>query len=280
MNLRKLFESNQAPATLEKELTPEELREKLRDPSYLPTHEDINHAFMSKDGSFDTEAWKKFCNDNECYEFLNEEFISALGDYLGQRVKSLGNLNENPITILEVGAGNGRLCHFLNQKIEAQILKKINLVATDSGKGSGMGKIEPLFPVEMMDYKDALQKYQPKIVINSWMPSEIDFTQAFRDSQSVDEYILIGEPDSGMCGHSWLTWGWKFYEENLDGEEGKENEEAYEKQNKPGQAPPYMADGFESEMLDSISQHQICRVDDGPQYSRHSVTMTFRRRKD
>lgn len=58
-----------------------------------------------------------------------------------------------------------------------------------------------------MDYKEALKKYKPDIVISSWMPYTEDWTKDFRTFSSVKEYILIGEPDNGCCGHPWKMWG-------------------------------------------------------------------------
>jgi len=241
------------------QLSPNELKEKFRDPSYLPTHKDVSQAFNSEDG-FSAE-WFHFCSDREnpIFEFLNEEFINAFSVYLSSRIESLGASENSPITILEVGAGNGRLSHFLRQKLEMLFPGKIKVIATDSGEW----ELKTSFPVETIGHKEALQKYQPQIVIFSWMPYEEDYTKDFRTTQSVDEYILIGETDGGCCGHNWETWGyaWSFDEE-------KEEEKI----------APYVADGFERKNIDDVSVHQICRTDQPENYY-HSSTTSFRRKK-
>lgn len=144
-------------------MSPKELREKLRDPSYLPTRQDISNAFKSE-GLF-SRAWQNFCfdKDNPIFEFLNEEHLSALGDYLSKRVEALGASEDSPVTILEVGVGNGRLSHFLQQKLEAKLPGKVKVVATDSGEWS----LKTAFPVETIGHKEAIEKHKPKIVVFS-----------------------------------------------------------------------------------------------------------------
>jgi len=260
MSIENPFDKPPVPPQPEKELTPEELREKLRDPSYLPTHEDISRAFKAE-GLFSRE-WHDFCFDEEnpIFEFLNEEHLSAFGDYLSQRAEALGASEDSPVTILEVGAGNGRLSHFLQQKLEAKLPGKVKVVATDSGEWS----LKTAFPVETIGHREALEKYKPKIVVFSWMPYGADFTDDFRAAESVDEYILIGETDGVCCGDEWRTWGqsWSF------DEEGEEKEKV----------APYIADGFERENLEDVSAHQICRTDQPGQYY-HSSTTSFKRKK-
>ena len=106
--------SEESPQQPERELTPEELQEKLRDPHFLPTHEQITKAFRSRD------EWHKFCFDEEkpVFEFFNEEYLNAFADYFVSKIQEHGASEEKPLVILEIGAGNGRLSHFLQQKLE------------------------------------------------------------------------------------------------------------------------------------------------------------------
>jgi len=91
------------------------------------------------------------------------------------------------------------------------------------------------------------------------MPLNEDWTEDFRNTPSVQEYILMG--DEICCGHQWKTWGIADHDdENL------------------GTPPPYMIDQFSKEYVDEISQYQICRTDysisaDG----NHSRTVSFKR---
>lgn len=255
MNL-KPFSENLLLFEPEQELTQEELKEKLQDPHYLPTREEIFHTFKS------LEEWRAFCNDEKhlIFEALNQEYLDALSDYFLQRAKDFGATENKPLIILEVGAGDGRLTYFLQQKIKEQELNKIKIIATNLN--SKQWQIAPVFSVENINQKNALQKYQPKIVICSWMPPGKDWTKDFRAVDSVKEYILIGETDSNCCGHRWLTWGNALY--------SKKN-------------PLYKDEGFERIDLKEISKKQICKTDmwkleeDGYNFT-HSHTVSFRRK--
>lgn len=257
MGLEQRFSGAPIPSRPERELRPHELREKMRDPNFLPTRKDIIRAFRPEGHLLELE-WVQFCHDEEnpVYEFLNAEFITAFSNYLAQRVKNLGASEDSPVTILEVGAGNGRLSHFIQQRLAAMLPGKVKVVATDSGKWG----LKTAFPVEAIGHKEALGKYEPNIVIFSWMPYEKDVTDDFRAAGSVDEYILIGET-VGCCGDIWRTWGesWSFDDKDIE-----------------GKVAPYIADGFERQNIDEVSVHQICRSDylddDG-----HSSTVSFRR---
>ena len=71
--------------------------------------------------------------------------------------------------------------------------------------------------VMLLPAEEALEQFQPHIVLVSWMPLGMDFTTSIRATASVLEYILIGEADSGICGHPRLTWG---IADSDDGSEG------------------------------------------------------------
>lgn len=203
----------------ERELTPEEIRERLKNPTYLPSREEVFKAFSVKkpegvdefEWRFSGEGkkawleWHNFCEreGDPVFELWTKEYIEAFSDYLIKRAEDLGGKKEKPILILEVGAGNGKLTHFLREQFEKKKIENIKIIATDSGEW----KIKAHFPVEILDYKEALKKYKPDIVISSWMPVYEDWTKDFRNCQSVKEYILIGETDGGCCGHPWETWG-------------------------------------------------------------------------
>lgn len=244
-------ESLQKP---ERELTPIELREKLRDQNFLPTHEQITKAFTNR------EQWGRFCFDKEkpVFEFLNEEYLNALADYFVGKIQEYGASEERPLVILEIGAGNGRLSHFLQQKLEERTPGQTKVIATDSGEGA----LKSDFPVEQLKHDKAMEKYNPDIVICSWMPYQVDFTRDIRKFSSVKEYILIGETDEGCCGDRWETWGWSWDEDDED----------------EGKIPPYEADGFVREDLDDLSDLQIGRTDDPGNYH-YSRTVSFKRRK-
>ena len=236
---------------LKRKLTPKELREKLCDPRFLPTHEQVVRSF----GSW--EQWRNFCfnRDNPVFEFLNQEYLEAFAGYLVNRIDELGKNEKNPLTILELGAGNGKLSHFLRVKIEKKTPKKTVVIATEPGEWN----LRNYFKLEKLDHLEALRKYSPDIVIFSWMPYKKDVTNDIRKFDSVKEYILIGETDGGCCGDEGGTWGC-----------GK---------NKNEQKPPYASDGFQRKDLDNLSAMQICRTDEPGEYH-HSKTVSFKRRQD
>lgn len=230
----------------ETRLTAEEMLEKIQDPSFLPSYKELARHLKKiggRSGYFDLERaeWHGTCFNKEhpIFEFWTEEYIHTLGDYLAKRSEKLGGSEENPLTILEVGAGDGRLTHFLQEKMDELIPGKAKIIATDSGEY----KISPDFPVESIPHKEALEKYKPKIIIFSWMPYEYDCTSDFRAMESVDEYILIGEADGGCCGDEWETWGVSYLDEERD-----------------NQTPPYEKDGFEKIYQSEMSELQLSRV--------------------
>lgn len=218
---------------------PEQVREKallrLKDPNFLPTHDDIAAAF--KDGFSRPESpWWNFVENQErpVYELLNREFIQALSSYLRGRAAELGATSELPITVLEVGAGNGRLSHFLNVFLPEDWKDKVKIIATDSNEWN----LANDFPVTELDYAMAIDRYKPAVVIASWMPRSQDWTPKFRDTESVQEYIMIGNDSS--CGTQ-EAWGMNEYYD--------EDEDLYK--------------GFERIALSDLSRTQICK-DDSP----------------
>jgi hypothetical protein len=253
----------------ELELTPEEMREKLRDPSFLPSFKELARhlgAFRgySRHDSGEWQKWNDLVSDKEypIFEIWTKEYIHAFGSYLAQRVEELGGTEENPTVILEVGAGNGRLTHFLQEKMNELVPGKVKVVASDSGDW----KIPPAFPVENIPHDEAVTKHKPKIVIFSWMPYQEDYTADFRAAESVDEYILIGETDGGCCGDEWKTWGQKW---TFDEEEEKQRE---------NQPAPYEADGFEKVYQNDLSDLQLSRIDIFEGKSSTS-TVSFKKKK-
>jgi len=253
----------------ERELTPSEMREKLRDPSYLPSYEALSKHFekLGGFGDYDDPEWMQwrdlaFGKENPIFEIWTKEYIHAFGSYLAQRVEELGGTEENPTVILEVGAGNGRLTHFLQEKMNELVPGKVKVVASDSGGW----KIPPTFLVENVPHNEALAKHKPKIVIFSWMPYQYDCTADIRAAESVDEYILIGEADGGCCGDEWQTWGqnWTFDEE--------------ERERRENQPAPYEADGFEKVYQNDLSDLQLSRtnISEGKNLT---STVSFKKKK-
>ncbi|MBA7496077.1 hypothetical protein ES702_06675 [subsurface metagenome] len=223
--------------TPEDDISPQEIREHLNNPNYLPSHDDVVRAFGNKW----SEDWHFYFFNKETprFELLNQEFIESLSSYLNTRVEELGATQEKPVTILDVGAGDGRLTHFISKSLQTKSLGKFQMIAVDDGERG----IKPNFPVEQVSsVEDALRKHQPDIVICSWMEDGKDWTVFFRNTQSVKEYILIGEPE--ICGTE-SSWS-----------EHK---------------------GFSKRELEEVTRQQMCRTDESPVDCFKSKTISYRR---
>ena len=131
----------------------------------------------------------------------------------------------------------------------------VYFVCTDSGARSLDEECGKRFPVEKISYADALDKYKPNVVLVSWMELGQDWTEAFRACPSVDEYILIGEADSGVCGRLRETWGAPAHRA-------------------PQRPPAYMRQGFARTELELP---QVGRTDDPWSRRSRSSTVVFRR---
>ena len=81
------------------------------------------------------------------------------------------------ITVLELGAGTGRLAHFLQDQLADSRPGGINVrvVATDSGGWALKGASAGIGKVEKLGFVKALEKYQPEVVIVAWMPMGTDW---------------------------------------------------------------------------------------------------------
>jgi hypothetical protein len=234
-------------------------------------------------------AFNALCEEGGIYEFWTEEYVTTLADYLAKRCQDF----DGETVVIDMGAGDGTLAHFLNKFLKERRSNTIHsnaktkqktrqnnkqyvtptVVATDDGSW----KIDPKADVEKISVSQALEKYSPfdengkrkhqLIVICSWMPMGIDWTQEFRDN-GVDEYILIGECDDGNCGHNWLTFGNDEFKDDIDiGEEPKAMS--------PRVIAPYKVDGFERRDLEKNSLLQYSRFDS--RVSGSSKTISFRR---
>lgn len=245
------------------------------DPFVLPAKGEIADAFK---GSGRNElSDQRFAAGQ--YEVLNREFVSALAGYLIDRAGVIQEGPDKPVSILEVGAGIGKLSRFLEFFFDEMAEDRINLNAVDTGEFSLTSALGP--NVEQLDYEEGLRRYKPSIVICSWMPLDEDWTQAMRDTPSVQEYILIGEGSGGCCGAQWETWG---NTDNLthsmrvllleDEKMGDEERSVIETKIKELESmiPPSEADGFSRYPIEHLTDLQT-----GIHERLHSETVSFRR---
>jgi len=187
--------------------------ERLKDLAYLPKREEIISIFggylrKKFKGSPNYVATKsvhpkRYAEEVGSYELLNQEFISALSQYLEGRITELGGTPEKPTVILETGAGTGRLAHFLTDTLEgSEVAGCFSYYSVDDGS---WGCRDDDFSVKRMDYRKALGKFNPDIVVASWMVPSRNWAADYRATPSVSEYLLIGKPGSdafSTCGSS------------------------------------------------------------------------------
>lgn len=173
-------------------------------PQYLPSMEDLKNL---QEQNLWTELVHHNPHGNE-FQILTQEFIDSLSDFLSGEIETLP---QKSISILEVGAGNGRLTHFLKEAILKKIKdKEVAFKAVDdfswhnSFGGGGPIQIKKIFDVEEISAEEAL-KDNPDIIISSWMPKDKDWTKLFRDNKAVKTFILIGEESNCGTKASWKS---------------------------------------------------------------------------
>ncbi len=162
-----------------------QILKKLEDTTYLPTRKEIVEAFESHANEL-----LDFCHKHYIFEFFTVEYVQALAEHINTKKASIKPKDE--MVVLEIGAGNGKLTHFLNKFTK----DNIRVIATDSGEWD---LNENVFSVEKIDHKEAIKKYCPDLIICSWMPMGVDLTPDFASF----EYILIGVPDYCATREVW-----------------------------------------------------------------------------
>ena len=228
------------------------------------------------------------CEEADIYQMWTQEYVEQLGIYLMDRSSSHNGASGGKETlVIDVGAGDGLLIHFLKdfclarkkqqekQPKDARTNNSNNyrstmptFIATDDGSWGIFAKAD----VEKLNVHDTLSKYvmhkeegdnREVIILCSWMPMGVDWSKLFRDA-NVDEYILIGEADDGSCGHNWETWG----NAAFASQESTNSRP-------PAAMPPYQMNGYQRWDMDILSQFQFSRFDNA--VSRSSKTVSFRK---
>ena len=197
-------------------------------------------------GCRDCDRWRSVVSGDATgmpqYEVFNADHIEALAAYFIVRMAELGL---PALSVVEVGAGDGRLSHFLRvalAKSDAQGADRVTITATDDNSR----QLEQFYAVETCDAAEVMNRFQPDVVLVSWMELGQDWTSSFRACESVREYVLVGEVDAGACGHPWNTWGHTFRDCAA----------------KPGDVAPFAAGGFERVELDELSALQLSQFDE------------------
>ena len=128
---------------------------------------------------------------NSCHfaEVLTAEGVRALAAYLARRSQELGGA-----PIVEVGAGTGRLSHFLNA---TGLLPPPGILATEPDPAPANAPKEArsnAFRLAQLDDMAVLKRFQHSLplVLCAWMDFGCDWTPVWREA-GVPEYVLIGE---------------------------------------------------------------------------------------
>jgi len=164
------------------------------DPEYLPSLKEAKTAEETFEGREALYNYYVRPYETERFELWTQEFITGVARHI---VSGIDESQTRKPTILEVGAGDGRLSGFLRQTVEIDNIEA-SVVAVDIAPQRGAA-----FPVVDIDVVDALHKYKPAVVISSWMPLGHEWTRDMRATPTVKEYILMGVPP--MTG-SYSTW--------------------------------------------------------------------------
>lgn len=134
----------------------------------------------------------RWVDKHKVFQLMSNEFIMEL-------VINIKKINPN--IILEVGAGRGEMGWYLSKFLSPYIMVddyslKCSLEFSKYGDN-----------IINIDYKDALKKFNPDLVIASWIPYGENWTKDFRDIDSVNGYIIIGEGEGGATGsdEDWKT---------------------------------------------------------------------------
>lgn len=172
------------------------------------TIEDIIHHRLQGQIAFSgpLNAYFEMRRRDDSYELWTRDYIFGLANYFLQRIKEMNKESghDKDTTILDVGAGDGRLIYFLRRAIKEIVSSHskmqpkrdgtaVNssiptLIATDDGSWGAPIYKGTHIQVEQLSVVDAMEKYGQElelnrerlIVICSWMPPGEDWTHLFR----------------------------------------------------------------------------------------------------
>lgn len=224
------------------------------------------------------ESWYAFCTRfHKIYEYPTAEYVAALSGYLIERAVAISELVDEPVRILEVGAGEGRLTFLLAETFRQLGASAIFRATDDLSwprtilRRQDDQVTEAISLTDRLGCAEAVKDEKPHIVIAAWVPGPIrpnigatrDWTKDFRACSETQEYILIG-PIEGH-GHP-EAWG-------LDAVCDMATESWVTVRKKE---PVYQREGFERVDLPHLSPLQVCYLSNTDDMH-PSATVAFRR---
>lgn len=134
---------------------------KLEDPYYLPSiHEVVFEVNKNQ-------LWSLLKRSNVWYEIVTQDLIQWLISHL-----SVYKTSKDKIKILELGAWQGKLAHFLKQSLSDLYDNLFEIRAVDNNNELSWENQLPI--VEDIDMNDVVSSYEPNIIISSWLASHPD----------------------------------------------------------------------------------------------------------
>jgi hypothetical protein len=109
-----------------------------------------------------------FCEQQGIYQVLTVEMVDELAKYIASRLPALrADRGASEVKLLEVGAGNGELTHWLRKALHVHAGNSgWRLDASDNGSWSLPGM--RFGDVHELSYRTALRQFSPQLVITSW----------------------------------------------------------------------------------------------------------------
>ncbi len=120
--------------------------------------------------------WLILCKIHNIYHAFCYEFVQKLAEEI-QKLEIKGN-------IIEICAGNGKLSYWLKHF-------GIPSIATDDYSLDKIKNRDPKY-AERLSHMEAIAKYNPELVIASWIPQDSRIAMDVLDSPKVKYYIDIG----------------------------------------------------------------------------------------
>ncbi|MEI9966416.1 MAG: hypothetical protein WDN67_02030 [Candidatus Moraniibacteriota bacterium] len=277
-------ESPESLDQIEKDLL--QFREEIKDPNTLFSYEEVeslrsrlfdngNFFKSNKERLFLMSDFLEELESLVIHEIINREYIEELTGYIEHRsMKRSSKRGGLPFIVLEIGAGNGRLAHFMQKQL-TQNNESVRYLATDKSFSAS-----PYGNVEILEASQALEKYHPDLVICSWMPLYTDLSPLFRKTESVQEYLLIGPEELMGTADTWGKSADKAYEEMLleKGKDSKSSKFVERIEELKREGTKLENDGFELEFLESLGVYQVNRTDlTMPSQDYVSRTASFKR---
>jgi hypothetical protein len=147
----------------------------------------FSRSFNFLPGRDQYEHIHKPCVELDIFQFYSKEFI----EHLTESIKKW-----NAKKIIEIGAGDGYLSGFLRKR-------GIDIIATDDHSRQF---IEHQEHVEKLNHKEALEKYNPDLVVMNWEEHQDTVSIDVLEYPSVKYLVWVGEGFTGCNGHGDLWY--------------------------------------------------------------------------